>query len=95
MHSPAGSSGAGSPGVETAAQREAEQPAEVAEVAVLAAVHVLPDPAGDHDAGQVAERGQRGGDVQVEHGRVVLGTGTQRRDDGVGHDVGDRGQVLG
>src|SRR5260221_8547023 len=49
--------------LDLAAQRHAEAPAKVAEVAVLAAIDVLRDAAGTHDPGDAREAGERRGEV--------------------------------
>src|SRR5581483_11100981 len=67
------------------AQRGAEQPAEIAEIALLAPVDELGDAAREHhavDAVHVERRGQ----IKVLHRRRRL---TDDRDQGVGHPVGD------
>ena len=70
MHSPAGSSGYGSAaGIDAPADRAAQAPPEVAEVALLAAVDVFGDAAREHHAGDALDGLERIGEPERIDGR--------------------------
>src|SRR5207237_80532 len=69
--------------VEALAQFETEAAAEVAEVAALAAVDVFAHPAGEHDAADAREIGERRGEVEpaLAQDRDARSLGHPLRDD--------------
>ena len=70
MHSPAGSSGQGSAPASSRLRSARPKPAaHVAEIAVLAAVDVFADAAGEHDAVDAAELGDRLGEIELRQRR--------------------------
>ena len=75
------------PALELATQGRTDALAHVAEVALLAIVDIFGDTAGEHDAAQVTEIGDRVGQIEMLH---VVGhrPDAKRRNDRLGHAVG-------
>ena len=89
MHSPAGSTGHGNaPCVDALADGAAEPRAHVAEIPVFALIDVFGDAAGEHDAVDAAEIADRIGQIEVLD-VVRHRPHCQRRDQSIGHHVGD------